>query len=242
MALDKKSFRNQLEIVLHQELEKRHPLFGILLNPAKPDLPLLQKVAVEAYQVTKYFITYIEHLYFYCPLPSHKRFLLHNLYEEETGRLSKSKNHIELMANFIRALGVPDAVRDAARPMRSTIDLIQYRLSAVKNPARYHIGAAAVMIASEGQNLESEAHEARDSLFKRIYGLTDEDLLFFSVHRKEDISHVQQGLNLVSEICTTDQTQLEALEAVRQTTRLFYNMYEGMYRAFVQPERQLALA
>ncbi|WP_261803310.1 TenA family transcriptional regulator [Variovorax sp. PAMC26660] len=188
---------------------------------------------MEAYQVTKHFISYIEHLYFYCPLPRHKRFLLTNLYEEETGRLSRTKNHIELMADFIEALGVPDSVRDAVKPMKSTLDLIRYRLDAVKDPSNYHIGAAAVMIASEGQNLENEAHEARDSLFGRTYGLTEQDLRFFSVHRKEDVGHVQQGLNLVSEYCTTKKMQDEALFAVHHTSRLFYQMYEGMYQAFV---------
>jgi pyrroloquinoline-quinone synthase len=204
------------------------------MNAGKPDIELMRKVAVEGYQITKYFLDYVEHLFFYCPkdLPRHKRRLLFNLFEEETGRLSKSANHVELMERFLRALGISDAERDAVTPLPTTMALIDYRLAAVKDTARYHIGAAAVMVASEGQNLESTAIEARHSILGKVYGLAEEDLLFFSVHAKEDIGHVQQGLDLVADLCIDQQMQEEALFAVEHTSNLFYEMYEGMYQAF----------
>jgi pyrroloquinoline-quinone synthase len=52
------------------------------------------------------------------------------------------------------------------------------------------------------------------------------------VHQKEDVGHVEQGLNLVSALCETDQQQQEALHAVNHTCRLFYAMYENMYREY----------
>lgn len=191
-------------------------------------------MSLEGYQITKYFLDYVEHLFFYCPkhLKKHKRRLLFNLFEEETGRLSKSANHVELMERFLRALGISDTERDSATPLPSTKALIDYRLDAVRNPAKYHIGAAAVTIASEGQNLESTAIEARHSLLGEVYGLEPEDLLFFSVHAEEDVRHVQQGLNLVADLCTDEQMQKEALFAVEHTSQLFYEMYEGMYQEF----------
>ncbi|GAB2582081.1 iron-containing redox enzyme family protein [Dyella jejuensis] len=232
--LEKSAFRAKLEETLHHHISKKHPLFPILMNGEKPDIELLRKVAIEGYQITKYFLDYIEHLFFYCPkdLPRHKRRLLFNLFEEETGRLSKSANHVELMERFLKALGVSDAERDAATPLPTTSALIDYRLAAVKDPARYHIGAAAVMIASEGQNLESTAIEARHSILGKVYGLAEKDLLFFSVHAKEDIAHVQQGLDMVADLCVDQQMQEEALFAVDHTSNLFYQMYEGMYQAF----------
>jgi len=139
------------------------------------------------------------------------------------------------MQNFIRALGISDAERDAAQPLPATQELIDYRMQAVTDPTQYHIGAAAVMIASEGQNLETKAGEARHSLLGGVYGLTEQDLLFFSVHQEEDVGHVMQGLNLVSELCDSEQKQQEALYAVDHTCRLFWNMYENLYREYCQP-------
>jgi pyrroloquinoline-quinone synthase len=231
MVLEKAAFRDKLEATLHERLTISHPVFAILLDEKNPDLEFLQKVALQGYQLTKNFLEYIENLFFYCPLPKHKRRLLHNMYEEETGRISMTKNHVKLMQDFIRAIGVDDARRDAVQALPATQALIDYRMDAVKDPAKYHIGAAAVTIASEGQNLETLGSESRDILFERVYGLAEKDLLFFSVHQKEDIGHVQQGLDLVADMCMDEKTQSEALFAVSHTCGLFYDMYEGIYQA-----------
>lgn len=232
--LDKSSFRNLLETTLHEELQRnRHPMWSVLFDADRPNLQLMRDIATEVFQITRHFVTYIEHLYFYCPDARHKRLLLSNLYEEETGKLSRTKNHIELMRDFVRALGISDEVVDAHTPLPATRALVEYRMNAVKNPAKYHVGAAAVMIASEGQSLEDEAAEKRDSLFGRCYGLSAKDTLFFTVHRNEDVGHVQQGLSLVSDLCHDELAQQEALAAVRTTTRLFYEMYEGMNQRYL---------
>lgn len=228
-------FKEELRALLNSHLTLSHPIFMDLLDPARKDLDLLRRVTLQGYQLTKHFLDYVEHLFFYCPLPKFKRALLINVYEEETGRLSRTDNHVVLMQNFIRALGISDAERDAALALPATAELIDYRLAAVRDPARYHVGAAAVMIASEGQNLETRAGEARHELLGKVYGIPAAALQFFSVHQQEDVGHVEQGLNLVSELCTTEQMRREALDAVDHTCRLFYGMYDNMHREFCAP-------
>ncbi|SCB15282.1 TenA family transcriptional regulator [Cupriavidus alkaliphilus] len=227
--MKKEKLKEELRQVLHDNLTLGHPIFAALFDPNKPNLPLLKATALQGYQLTKNFLHYVEHLFFYCPVPKFKRALLINMYEEETGRLSRSDNHVALMQDFLRAIGISDVERDAEHPLPATSALINYRLDAVRDPAKYHIGAAAVMIASEGQNLETRAGEARHELFGKVYGLAEHDLRFFSVHQAEDVGHVEQGLNLVCELCTTARMQEEALFAVDHTCKLFYSMYENIY-------------
>jgi pyrroloquinoline-quinone synthase len=234
--LEKKAFKETLDTVLRGHLTLSHPIFLELLDPKRPNIELLRRVTLQGYQLTKNFLGYIEHLHFHCPHPKYKRALLINMYEEETGRLSRTANHVALMQNFVSALGISDAQRDAAEPLPATSALINYRWAAVKDPARYHVAAAAVMIASEGQNLETQAGEPRHELLARAYGLTPFDLQFFSVHQQEDVGHVEQGLNLVAGVCTTSAMQCEALDAVDRTCRLFHAMYENMYLAFCAPK------
>lgn len=226
-------FREELERTLHQNLTLSHPIFTLLLDERKPRPNLLRHVAMQGYQLTKHFLTYIEHIYFYCPIPKHKRLLLNNLYEEETGKFSKTKNHVRLMEDFLAAIGVTSDDLGAVKALPATAELIDYRMAAVKNPDTYHVGAAAVTIASEGQNLETLGEEPRHNLFEKVYGLSQRDLLFFSVHQKEDIGHTQQGLDLVADYCTTRKQQQEAVFAVDHTCKLFYGMYEGMHQEFV---------
>ncbi|MFT5103387.1 MAG: pyrroloquinoline-quinone synthase [Candidatus Endobugula sp.] len=220
-------FREKLEKTLHHNLTLDHPIIGELVKP-ELNVELMRVMALQGYQLTKNFLEYVETLFFYCPLPKHKSRLLLNLFEEETGRLSKTKNHVELMQDFIRALGISDEERDAATAYPETQELIDYRMNAVKNRTIYHVGAAAVMIASEGQNLETRAGEARHEILGKLYGLTEKDLLFFSVHQKEDVMHVSEGLNLVSDICDTIKLQDDALFAVNHTCQLFWDMYSGV--------------
>lgn len=231
-VLPQSVFKESLRAELNRHLTLSHPIFERLLAPGKGDADLLRQVALQGYQLTKHFLTYIEHLFVRCPLAQFKPALLSNAYEEWTGRLSKTDNHVTLMENFIRALGISDEARNAARPLPATQALIDYRMAAVLDPRRYHVGAAAVLIASEGQNLETTAGSARHQLLGNRYGLTERDLLFFSVHQKEDVGHVEQGLNLVSALCTTKTMQQEALDAVGYTCELFYAMYDGMHRAY----------
>ncbi|HEV2374594.1 MAG TPA: iron-containing redox enzyme family protein [Streptosporangiaceae bacterium] len=225
--LSRDDFRDQLYEVLYKNTSIDHRLVTELLKPAK-NLPLLQALTLQGYQLTKNFLTYIEYLFFYCPLPKHKRALLVNMYEEETGRLSGTKNHVTLMEDFIRALGVGDEERDAVVPYPPTRELIDFRMELVKDPARYHLGAAAVTVASEGQNLEDKAGQNRNTLLGMVYGLTEQDTLFFSVHAKEDVGHVREGIALVVDLCTTASMQRDALDVVEHTCKLFHGMYDGV--------------
>lgn len=225
--LSKVEFKDRCYAVIDEHTSVAHPLVAELVKP-QANLELLQALTLQGYQLTKNFLTYIEYLFFHCPLPKHKKALLVNMYEEETGRLSSTKNHVRLMEDFVRALGIDDETRDAAVAYPQTQELIDYRMDLVKNPETYHLGAAAVTIASEGQNLEDTAGSNRHSLLGKVYGLTDKDTLFFSVHAKEDVGHVREGIALVSDLCTDEKMQLDALAVVEHTCKLFQGMYDGV--------------
>ncbi|MBL4794999.1 MAG: iron-containing redox enzyme family protein [Pseudomonadales bacterium] len=224
---ERDEFKLKLRETLDSNLTISHPIFSELFSLEKPNWQLLKILSLEGYQITKYFLTYIETLFFKCPDAKHKTRLLHNLYEEETGKLSKTKNHVVLMEDFIKSQGIDVKERESYKPTKQTLELINYRLDAVQNDSTYHIGAAAVMIASEGQSLERKAGEARHTLFENVFGLTTKDTLFFSVHQKEDVGHVKEGIELVADICTTKDMQEEALYAVDHTCKLFWNMYDS---------------
>ena len=225
------AFRKELEEALFRHKPIAHP---VLRKRAEPNdqRDLMRFMALQGYQLTKNFARYVGGLYHNCPVGYYRKRLAINLYEEETGMLSKTANHEALMLRFIRALGISDEERDAAVALPATQELIDYRWKLVNNPETFHMGAAAVMIASEGQNLEEEAGKARHELLPMIYGFKPEDLAFFSVHAHEDIFHVREGLDCVAEICATRKMKDEALEAVHKTCELFWKMYDGIQDAY----------
>lgn len=222
------AFRNCLETALASHSNINHPLFAELAKPERQD-DLLKLVALQGYQLTKQFAMYIGGLYHHCPSAYYRKRLAINLYEEETGKLSRTANHQGLMEKFICALGISEIERDTAIALPETQNLINYRWQLVKNSSTFHMGAAAIMIASEGQNLERKAGKLRHDLFPEAYGLTPDDMIFFSVHVKEDVYHVQEGLDLVSDICTNTKMQYDALSAIHETCRYFWHFYDGIY-------------
>ena len=231
--LDKQSFKKALRAELESHITLEQPIIGELFRSER-NWELLRLIATQGYQLTRHFLTYVEYLFHHCPSGIHKRRLLINLYEEETGALSRTSNHVVLMQNFLRAIGVSDAQRDAVVPLPATRELIDRRMHYVLDRETFHLGAAAVLVASEGQNLETRAGEARHTLLGQVYGLSDSDLLFFSVHQKEDVGHVREGIEVVADVCLDAQMQNEALQVVGEVCSLFGNMYTGIGEYYYQ--------
>lgn len=224
-------FRKELEAALFSHKTISHPVVMELAKPVR-NIELMKFIALQGYQLTKHFARYVGGLYHHCNVGYYRERLAVNLFEEETGRLSNTANHEVLMQRFIRALGISDETRDAAIALSATQELIDYRWNLINNPNTFHMAAAAIMIASEGQNLEEEAGKARHELLPKLYDLSADDLSFFSVHAHEDIYHVREGLDLVAEICPTRKMKDEALEAIHETCNRFWGMYDGIQETF----------
>ncbi|HVG20312.1 MAG TPA: iron-containing redox enzyme family protein [Blastocatellia bacterium] len=229
--LNKKEFQRRLENELSSRMTLDHPILAEMSKP-KRNMELLRLMALQGYQLTKMFAKYIGGLYYYCPVEKFSRRLALNLYEEETGKISKTDGHLQLMQKFIYALGVSRKELEAATPLPETTELIEYRRLLVESREDFHMAAAAVMIASEGQNLEKKAGKMRHELLPQVYGLSQDDLLFFVVHAAEDIGHVKDGLELVSLVCDTEEKQQDAIRAIHETCDRFWGFYNGIQRAY----------
>jgi pyrroloquinoline-quinone synthase len=229
--LSRKEFAKTLRSELEGRLTLDHPIIAEVSKPEK-NMPLMTLMATQGYQLTKVFARYIGGLYFNCPDRHFSKRLAFNLYEEETGRVSKTDGHLELMQRFIYALGVSPDDLEAVEALPETQELIDYRMERVRDPAQFHKGATAVMIASEGQNLERKAGRMRHQMFPAVYGLTADDLIFFTVHAAEDVYHVKEGIDLVSLVCTTERMQREAVETIHETCDRFWGFYDGIQRAY----------
>lgn len=218
----------------HNSLE--HPVFERLLQSGGMPLPLLQNLGIQGHHLVRSFLGYIAGLCHHCSDHRLRKLLAANFFEEMTGGLSKTMGHLELLEQFLWAIGVTPEELAASRALPATEALIRYRRELVTDPARFHMAAAAVAIASEGQNLESRAGQNRFGLFPPSLGLTEEDLMFFKVHVVEDIKHVNDGLEIVSSACTTDLQRNEAVNAVERTCELFWEYYTGILKDFEKVE------
>jgi len=122
-----------------------HPILAELIRP-EPNYPLARLLASQIYKLTTMFERYIAALFYRCPVREFRAKLAENLYEEVTGKLSKTDGHLELMERFIFAIGLTREDLDATVPLPETQDLIDYRVRMVDDPAQYHKAFGVVLI------------------------------------------------------------------------------------------------
>jgi pyrroloquinoline-quinone synthase len=229
--LSETQFRKELGKALKSKSTLAHPIMLEFFQPKKNPL-LLRLFGLHTYPLTCMFERYVAALFYNCPAPAFRRNLASNLYEEVTGALSKTDGHLELMQKFLLAIDISPEEMERAEPLPETRALLEFRRELVEDRARYHMGAAAVMIASEGQTIQMESGVAPHKALAALYGLSDDAIQFFSVHAQEDVEHVREGFDIVCAVCTTEQMQQEAIATVRDTIELFWRHYDGIQREY----------
>ncbi len=236
--LPRQEFYDLLETNLHQRLKQDHPIVNALFEKGDPEL--LRLMVKQGYQLTKVFAIYVGGLYYRCPIAEHRKKFAFNVFEEETGRMSKTEGHLELLHRFTNALGLSLDDLNNVEVNPETQELIDFRFGLIEDPAQFHKAASAVMIASEGQNLEDRAGTMRREMVAKSFGINIEDMVFFRVHAEEDVHHVKDGLNCVADVCTTEKMQQEAIQTIHDTCDKFWKHYDGILRNYQQLKKEVA--
>ncbi|MFT7032446.1 MAG: pyrroloquinoline-quinone synthase [Cyclobacteriaceae bacterium] len=229
---NEKEFYKELEDTLHDRIGRDHPLIEELFKTG--DVNMLRMMVTQGYQLTKVFAIYVGGLYYRCPIAKHRKRFAMNVYEEETGKISRTNGHLELLHKFTSAIGLSqDDLNLSPTEINSeTQELIDYRFELIEDPKKFHQAVAAVMIASEGQNLEDRVGESRRELVAKGFGLELDDMIFFKVHAEEDVYHVRDGLRCCVDVCTTEEMQREAVQAIHETCDRFDRHYDGIFRKY----------
>ncbi len=224
-------FKKELVRAMRSKPTLDHPVIEELFQP-HANHPLIRLVGKQVYQLTRMFERYVAGIFYRSDVGEFRRKLAENLYEEVTGALSKTDGHLELMRRFIFAIGVTPEELDAEQPIEEARALIAYRSGLLDDPARFHEAVAAVMIASESQTIQRKNGKVGFANLSQAYGLGEYELTFFAVHAEEDVQHVADGLELCCRVCTTEQKQRDAIEAVQRTASMFYAFYDGIQRRY----------
>ena len=170
-------------------------------------------------------------LYVRLPDLDARQHLMENLLGEEMPD-TPEKRHPELMVKFAVACGIDrsDVVNaevrglpivSGARAMRAWV----WELVTVRTLAE---ACAGIMVALEGQlpTLYPKYVEAM-----RKMGFTDDDMEFFHVHIVGDVEHADIGLELCHRYATTPELQQLAIQAVKTSGALRWQMLDSIHDA-----------
>ncbi len=231
MVLEVKSFIAELrrEVTQRNSWIGPHPLSKLLLE-GKLTRPQVQAWATQKYIRQSYLTRSLARVIATCPDIEGRAMLTDQLYEEETGGISKTKCHTLLFEEFCEQLGITRQQLHAAEPLPTTTAFIHWTESlSFKSFAE---GGAALTIAGEGAS--EQAMERLATTFRRHYGVKDTE--FYEVHERLEKEHTASGDRIIERYVTTEEMQTKVRRAVIERLEVSTLFNDGIYRHYVLGE------
>jgi pyrroloquinoline-quinone synthase len=232
MALSRDAFVRELMATIERGRSfGGHPLWWKIAE-GRLALDQVQGFARQFFLQVVEFPRAVSALHSRCPYREERIKLAESVYEEETGRLSKSKPHPELFLDFCAGLGLARDEVPGTEPLPGTAALIHwFELSTRERP--FLEGVAAINLAAEGQVVGRFGPFA-DAL-QRHYGLSKAAVAFWDIHEIADAEHSDVGDHIVVRHATTDAVQAGIRDAVRTSLRMWWLFFDDMDRAYGAP-------
>lgn len=220
--LEEKAFYEALESARKPRGSGKHP-FSMMWSEGKLSRQQLGRWAVQHYYYISTIPAQFAALYARMPDPEGREMIMENLVGEEPPH-APEKSHPRLLLKFARACGLTDEdvqsaerrgeILASTRAMRAWI----WELATIRP---MHESCAGIMVALEGQL--PTLYPGYIAAMQKM-GFNDDDLEFFHVHVENDEEHAAVGLQLCHRFADTAEKQQMAIEAVRGSAGLRYNM------------------
>lgn len=198
-----------------------HPVVRAVEN-GTATLPQLQLFIEQFYLHIRNMLPWIGQIYVTCPHESVRTALVKNLAEECLGTFTGTKAHPELLLEFGEAIGLDSEATRTAEQLPVGRRLTEY-FEFMSNCRPWFVPLSAI-----GIGLESFVPDTFTRLvagFKSNYGITDEQLVFWTMHILADQEHGDEGIELVSEYAITGEARRLVYQCTVETSERFFDLW-----------------
>ena len=212
---------------IHEAKPRRgHPLWQALLG-GELSRPQVQEHVRQFSIIPLYNHLYHGRLYVNCPDMEWRVMLAEVVYEEGTGRMfAGGVAHHFLYLRLGEALGISKEEMYATRFCPEAIALRAYfEYICGKNILE---GVAGHMLGAEAQ-VPGTSGRAGAALQKQ-FGLSDDDIAFYTVHEEADEEHTSIGVRLLERFAERDEDLDLVVQAVQDMVDVHYVLYDGIWR------------
>lgn len=166
-------------------------------------------------------------LYVNCPDPKWRAKIAEVIYEEGTGRLySNGVSHHELYLRLGEAVGIS---REEIYNWPLFPEAVAFRATFREACNREFVyGVGAHMLAGEAQSEGYAAAMAAAGM--KHYGLSEEAVLFYTVHEEADKDHSDIGRDLLDEFAQTEEAQELVRRGAAEHVLTFEMLHDGIFR------------
>ena len=167
-------------------------------------------------------LPWIGAIYVNCPHEDVRTTLVKNLAEECMGIETNTKAHPELLLEWGAALGGDIEKMRGAEQLPAGRRLTEY-FEFMGLCREWYVPLSAI-----GIGLESFVPDTFTRIVaaqKKNYGMSEEDLIFWTMHILADAEHGDEGIELVSAYATEPEQRDAVYHCTIETGRLFYDMW-----------------
>lgn len=222
-------FGQELHDIMEANARRMHERGRIVrLQSGEETLEAIQVHTVQWYYHTIGFVNALRHLYDRCEYVELRPELAESLFEEETGRITQTKAHLDLYFQMAESFDITREALEARSyclpEVGALINWYHYAATALSTVE----GLAVLAIGAEGNNarvgeFEGSVKLTADAL-RTQYGKSDHDVEFYDVHAYADQDHADVGVRNVLRYATTPEMQ----ERVRTCLAITQDHFAGI--------------
>ena len=198
-----------------------HPIV-VAMEDGSATLAQLQLFTEQFYLHISRMLPWIGAIYVRCPHEDVRTALVKNLAEECTGYQTETGAHPELLLQFGEALGMdidPVRVAEQMAEGRRLTDYFEF----MGLCREWFVPLSAIGIGLE--SFVPDTFRRIVAALKKNYGLTDEQLIFWTMHIMADEEHGDEGIEMVSKYAITAEARKDVFDCTIETSRLFHEMW-----------------
>jgi pyrroloquinoline-quinone synthase len=216
------AFQERLWDIIDARVGAIAPAYAALLDGSLPR-PALAHWAGQLYVENRPFVGVLASILASCDDREAQTFIADDIWEE-TGRGEPGRNHLAIVGRFAAACGAdPNQLDDIPASPATTLLLDHYRSLAqvpwVEALAAIGIGLEGSFLARPGVETSTTTAGLAARCLKQHYGLTDDDVEFFTLHDVTDVEHTRRALDIVVRHATTPAVREAVVARVDATGR-----------------------
>lgn len=185
-------------------------------------IPQLQLFTEQFYLHISKMLPWIGAIYVRCPHEEVRTTLVKNLAEECTGSYTNTDSHPALLLDFAKALGSdPDTIR-AGEQLPDGRRLTDY-FEFMGLCREWYVPLSAIGIGLE--TFVPDTFTRIVAAMKTNYAMTDEQLVFWTMHIIADEEHGSEGIEIVSDYAISAEARKNVFDCTVETSRMFHDLW-----------------
>ena len=240
------SFIAELDAMIAARKKMTSRLYQTILAGRAP-LRLLQNFVIHRYPIKNLWTRNILGIASRIDDYQLRRELIDNIYEEETGGVTRSRRHLDSFVDVGLCLGLTrEQVVDADTMLPETQAVIEHNLRFCnRHDVHFTQGVASVLLLMEGQPpIVSERGSSMEAVMRDVYGLPPSGYEFFTHHASategsavSDIEddHAETARRILARYCTADQLRADARAALSNALDARHRHFDAIFERYYDP-------